>query len=196
MQKYLKPSKLKIEAKGIKSVKSNVVNMKDILSDNAQVTLPSTLMYDMSMQLIKNFIKKYQFGNQASLVIIDSIDEDMNNSYLKLVDSFDDKIFKDVTYATTVSLLNNNKIGENFARLNDKKMIFGKIPDFTHQFEKRFEWGTITLQFNVIKNIIKNINCYTNSVEVELPKLLNNIFHHVYYNKNIIGSISMRISIS
>lgn len=189
MQKYLLPNKLKIEAKGVKSVRSNVVNMKDIMHDKMVPSMnDSLLFYNISMQMIKNFMEKYEFTNRALLTVIDDTSEDTEHSYLRLVDRYpENDIFKDVTYVTTATLSSVKEISDKYRRLCDEKTVFNKTPNFTHQFEKRFDWGTITLQLDVEKNIIKNVTCYTDSIEVELPKILNLIMLGVYYNNNILG---------
>lgn len=183
MQKYLKPNNLKLESKSVKSVRSNVVNMKDIVCNEKQFDT-SKLMYDINIQLIKNFINEYVITNKVFLTVIDDTTEDTDSSYLRLLDkNSDDNIFGDILYFTTATLSGIKEISDKCFKLHSDETTFGKTPEFTHQFVKRFEWGTLILQFNVVENIIKNVNCYTDSIEVELPKILNSLFWSVYYNK-------------
>ena len=56
----------------------------------------------------------------------------------------------------------------NFDQQSDWDWNYGKSPAFTHEFEERFEWGSVDVQLEVEKSVIESAKIYTDSLVPEL----------------------------
>lgn len=176
MPKYLIANKLKMKSKGTSGVKSHVINMIDI-SNNSTHNRES-MCYDLTQRLKDNFMNHYNFSDSHLTILMSDKCEYTNkfsNLYPKLFDSD--------------QLLEIQSVHDSYNKLCDRKWIFGETPEFTHDFEERFEWGTIRLEFFVKNNIIKNVTCYTDSIYINIPETIKEILINKFYSKSDISLI-------
>jgi lipoate-protein ligase A len=163
ISKYLTPNKLKMQSKGIKSARTNVINMIDI----AKADYEGNLCDDITLKLVTNF--EYYFGLQNNIINIVCSDD---NSLCKSINKHSDNKTNILDESDLYTIPEIKNICDY---LTDDKTIYGQTPDFTHEFEGRFSWGTISVRLFVEDNKIKDVHCYTDSIIVELPIMLKEI---------------------
>ncbi len=150
LKKYLTPSKQKLEAKGIKSVKSRVVNLCE-------------LNPDITVEVLKN----------------------------KLIAAFSE------FYGCDIIKLNYNDFADEhlYNKYSSNEYIFNKTAPFTAVLQDIFKWGSITINLNVIKGVIKDVSVFTDSMDFNLAKNLEQCLLDCPYNrediKNAINDIDV-----
>ena len=147
MLKYLTPSKLKLESKGVKSVKSRTINLNELS--------PSLSCEDMKNYMIDAFESEYKCP-------LSFLDEPDKNEIIKLANKY-----KKWDY------------------------IYGKSFSFSISYEDRFDWGNINILANISEGIIKSVTVYTDSLDWQLSKKIENSlinckfdFNTMYNNLN------------
>jgi lipoate-protein ligase A len=175
---YLMPNQSKMQSKAIKSVRSNVVNVIDIVNnDIVNNSNREDLCYDITMKLKDNFMDHYNFGDAHVTIIT----QDNIRHYLDKLNNVDFGLI------TGDQLLEIDSIRDSYNRLCSNEWLFGKTPEFTHKFEARFDWGTTRIEFLVKNNIIRNVTCYTDSIYIDIPNKLQNILMENIYDKDSIS---------
>jgi lipoate-protein ligase A len=112
----LNPSKLKMESKGIKSVRSRVTNIKDCLKNSLTVT---DFLDGLKRVFLKNAVE-YEF-NQQDLNAINRLVKEKYSTY---------------------------------------EWNIGRSPKGSMLFEQRFDFGILTLSFDVKQGAIENANIH------------------------------------
>jgi lipoate-protein ligase A len=112
----LNPSKLKMESKGIKSVRSRVTNIKDCLKNPLTVT---DFLDGLKRVFLKNAVE-YEFNQQDINAI-------------------------------------NNLVKEKYSTY---EWNIGRSPKGSMLFEQRFDFGILTLSFDVKQGVIENANIH------------------------------------
>lgn len=126
LERYLTPPKAKLEAKGVKSVKSRVVNL---------VELSPTLTCDK--------MKEY---------LISSLEEIYNLKAVEIVSLNESEV---------------NQISESY---KSWEYLYGKQLPFNAVFKGRLSFGNIEIQMQIEKGIITAIKFYTDSLDTEISK--------------------------
>ncbi|KAM9993431.1 hypothetical protein ACTFIZ_011394 [Dictyostelium cf. discoideum] len=72
---------------------------------------------------------------------------------------------------------------ETYETLQKWDWRFGNSPEFEHQFEKRFDWGTIDINMNVTKSIIEKVKIYSDSLNPTMIEVLSNNLLGMKYNE-------------
>lgn len=171
---YLKPNELKMKSKGTESVRSNVMNMIDIATNHN--SNKESMCYDLAKQIANNYIEYFQV--KPSIIIIT---ENPMDPYFEIFKSLDPK------YVSYEELLEVDAIKTTYDKLCNKHWIFGQNPEFTNMFEQRFQWGTVRIELLVRNNIIENVQCYTDSICVNVLDELKSILIGTFYSKNDIS---------
>jgi len=74
-------------------------------------------------------------------------------------------------------------LNEAYQTLNNWDWRYGNSPAFEHQFEKRFDWGTIDINMNVTKSIIDKVKIYSDSLNPTMIEVLSNNLLGMKYNQ-------------
>ncbi len=125
MQRYLNVSLLKLNAKEVSSVRSRVINLRD-MDDEITVRI-------LKRSLIDSFAEVY--GLEPKPLFEDYLDEEM----VKAKQEF----------------------------FSDPRWRYGEIRELSHVKERRFDWGTVRLEYDLEGTVIKDLNLYTDSLNVD-----------------------------
>lgn len=141
VQKYLKPSKSKLESKGVDSVRSRVEN-------------------------VSRFVKG---------ITIDKVKEDIKEAV------------EEVYWLPldTISVKNPNR--EKYAATD---WIFRKEVESNYSLKNRFSWGELYIKFNVENNIIKDVQVFSDSMDIDLASELENALINSEFGINMINSLN------
>ena len=152
---YLNPHPLKLQAKGIKSVRSRVANLIEFNEDINHETL--------SDAIIEAFCEYYQ----------DTDDDDTDYSGTVPVEELD----RD-------TLAKEPSLNAYYEQMADWNWRFGKTPQFSHHIETRFDWGIIDLHMDVQQAVITDVVIFSDALNAELIDLLKETLIGVKYNKH------------
>jgi len=61
-----------------------------------------------------------------------------------------------------------------YKELSDWNWRFGETPDFEHNIEQRFEWGTMDIHLNVNDGVVKQVKIFSDSL---YPALVDEVRH-------------------
>ncbi len=153
LQSYLNPNKKKLEAKGVKSVRSRVANLTEINEELHHDALVSTLI-DAFWQY---------HGAQSN---IQTWDESIVGQHPDLA--------------------------ETYNLLKSWDWRFGRTLEFNHQFNTRFDWGTIDIRCLVNKGIIRDIQIFSDSLFPDFIDWLAESSVGVKYSPSAISSVMDR----
>jgi len=147
---YLTPSKLKIETKGVESIRSRVVNLNSI---NPQIQVEP-----LKKELIRAFNE---------------------------------------TFTGTLNELQVPALSEYEIHVEPYKTWdwqVGSSPKFNVNFEKRFEWGTFKLMFEVVKGLIVGCAINTDTLTLEdFSVFTEEINGRLFDQKTILDAIEQKI---
>lgn len=77
---------------------------------------------------------------------------------------------------------------KQFNKQRDWNWNFGSAPAFTHQLDTRFDWGSVTLHFDIERGIIHRTHIFTDSLEPDpLETLAKKLVGIPYNNKSILS---------
>ena len=79
--------------------------------------------------------------------------------------------------------LDEKSISEGMARFSSWDWIFGRTFDFQYELAKRFDWGQITLQFQVKNGRIRDTNIFSDSMKPEFVEGLLGCFKGIRYDR-------------
>ena len=157
MGRYLNVSPAKLEAKGVSSVRSRVVNLKEL---SPALTIPA-----LSERLIEAF-SQYLSGRgivPASPVRVNALRTDIDSD------------------GETIPLWSTDPMlpgGEDFYRRYQKfaswEWRYGESLPFNAFVERRFGWGTVSAELFVENGIIKHAAINTDAMDAELGEVLSN----------------------
>ena len=123
-----------------------------------------------------------------SLTVEKLIDE-LKNTYTDYFQEFDTMSYLDESILTS-----NEELKAEYEKLIYWDWLYGKTPDFTDTYKKRFSWGEIELLLNVHGGIIDDITVYSDTLDNSLVDEIKNILiHQVFDNKNIVDVIKNRV---
>ncbi|MFA5570801.1 MAG: lipoate--protein ligase [Sphaerochaetaceae bacterium] len=83
---------------------------------------------------------------------------------------------------TIERLSQEQSLYETYQLYSDWKWRFGNTPNFEHPLEKRFSWGNIVCEFDVVGGIVQKVELYSDALSVELIELLQNAPLGVLYS--------------
>ena len=160
VQRYLSPSKAKLAAKGVDSVRSRVVNLKEFV--------PDLTVDDLKTALVSAFASVYDVGTSPACPPIRK-----NLPNLSLRDQSADWSWQSVL-PSSVQTLTPDKfdLGELRAKYASDAWLYGPRLPFTLSVEDRFPWGGVELQLNVNEGVIQSAKVYTDAMDETLaPRL-------------------------
>ena len=152
---YLNPHPLKLQAKGIKSVRARVANLVEFNEDINHETL--------SDAIIEAFCEYYQ----------DTDHGDTDYSRTVPVEELD----RD-------TLAKEPSLNAYYEQMADWNWRFGKTPQFSHHVETRFDWGIIDLHMDVQQAVITDVVIFSDALNVELIDLLKQTLTVTKYNRS------------
>tara|TARA_B100001179_G_scaffold206545_1_gene170522 strand:- start:2418 stop:3452 length:1035 start_codon:yes stop_codon:yes gene_type:complete len=152
---YLNPHPLKLQAKGIKSVRSRVANLVEFNEDiNHEI---------LSDAIIEAFCEYYQDTDHgdtdySGTVPVEELDRD--------------------------TLAKEPSLNAYYEQMADWNWRFGKTPQFSHHVETRFDWGIIDLHMDVQQAVITDVVIFSDALNVELIDLLKQTLTGTKYNRS------------
>jgi len=158
LQNYLNPHKLKLLSKGVSSVASRVVNLKQIN--------PSVTHELINEEMIKAWKKKHEeLGGEITIETID------------------------------VDNLKEDKKWQNYHdELVDWDWRFGKTPEFSNQFETRFDWGMVDVNLTCENGVIREVRIYSDTLFPIVVETLQNELVGVKLEKAEIDKVADKIN--
>ncbi len=131
--RYLTPPKAKLEAKGVKSVKSRVINL---------IELSPTLTCDkMKEYLLTSFNEVYN---------LDALD---------------------------FGKINESDISKSVEIYSSWDYLYGKQLPFNAVCQGRLSFGNVEIQMQIEKGVITSIKLYTDALDTELAKIIEDALH-------------------
>ncbi len=128
LTQYLNVNKLKLISKGVDSVRSRVVNLKEVYSD-----ITPSKFFDI---LKTTFINYYLSRN------------------IKVEEFIMPDIFDNEWESSSTDLVQKETLKKEFSDLNDWKWIYGTTPEFTNSLEHKFNWGLVDLSLKTENGLI------------------------------------------
>ena len=182
VQRYLSPSKAKLAAKGVESVRSRVVNLREFVPTLTVEQLADALIAALAEVYSEGTGNREQgtgdrqqaTGNETPVgAVIDRPPIRENLPDLSLRDQSADWSWQSVSPGP-VQMLNVDdpdllSLTEKYA--SDAWLYGPKLP-FTLSVEDRFPWGGIELQLNVNEGVIQTAKVYTDAMDETLAERL------------------------
>jgi lipoate-protein ligase A len=128
LQRYLNPHKLKLQSKGVTSVISRVVNLKEI---NPEITHDT-----LNGSIVQSFLKQY--NEQSNVIKVEEIDQR--------------------------ELLSDPAFQKYHKELRDWDWRFGKTPEFSNNFETRFDWGLVDVYIKSQLGVIESVKIFSDTL--------------------------------
>lgn len=75
---------------------------------------------------------------------------------------------------------------KNYRLFGDRSLILEKTPQFSHQFTYRFDWGEVTLNLEVKRGIISDIQMFTDALDTSIVERTRTMLQGCAYEKNSI----------
>lgn len=143
LQRYLTPNKLKLQSKGINSVASRVVNLKELAENISHEQLQAPL--------IEEFYKQYTTPASGNGTC--------ENQQVIVIDN-------------TSEFTQDDRFQSIYNSLRDWDWRFGKTPQFSHRMEDRFDTATVDLNIDVQNGKISAVKMFTDSLIPDIvPKV-------------------------
>ena len=182
VQRYLSPSKAKLAAKGVDSVRSRVVNLREFVPDLTIPRLADALIAALAEVYAEATGNRQQAtgdrqqatGNETPVgAVIDRPPIRENLPDMSLRDQSADWSWQSVSPGP-VQMLNVDdpdllSLTEKYA--SDAWLYGPKLP-FTLSVEDRFPWGGIEIQLDVNEGVIQRTKVYTDAMDETLAERL------------------------
>ena len=182
VQRYLRPSKAKLAAKGVDSVRSRVVNLREFVPDLTIPRLADALIAALAEVYAEATGNRQQAtgdrqqatGNETPVgAVIDRPPIRENLPDMSLRDQSADWSWQSVSPGP-VQMLNVDdpdllSLTEKYA--SDAWLYGPKLP-FTLSVEDRFPWGGIEIQLDVNEGVIQSAKVYTDAMDETLAERL------------------------
>lgn len=200
LTKYLQVSKEKIDSKGIKSVKSRVVNLKSIKKD--------LTVEKMMKELKQNFIKVY--GTRGSHIIYEKCGMDeaekahSQNEERAHNKNGDQNTDKNVLKRTPSNInvihrmkceeiifdyekdISNPEINKLYKKYSSWEWRYGKSPKFDISYNKRFSWGEIDIRLQLKKAKIEKVKIFSDAMNAALIENISKKLKGIEFKKDAI----------
>ena len=173
VQRYLSPSRAKLQAKGVDSVRSRVVNLRELV--------PTLTVAQLSDALIDALAEVYAVGDDDARRAIVPPLSDAPARVLTSPEAADNRQQASAPAATRFSnptplvrTLDVNEIDLRAltAHYASDAWLYGPKLPFTLSVENRFPWGGIELQLQVESGVIRVVKVYTDAMDETLaPRL-------------------------
>ena len=155
VQRYLSPSKAKLAAKGVDSVRSRVVNLKEFV--------PDLTIERLSDALIAALAEVYAVGGG----VLDAPNLSMTGTHGLSRTPAPTQIHPLRTLSP-----DEFDLQDLTAKYASDAWLYGPKLPFTLSVEDRFPWGGIELQLDVNEGVIRTAKVYTDAMDETLaPKL-------------------------
>lgn len=157
---YLNVNKLKLISKGVDSVRSRVVNLKELYS-----YLTIDVMFD---SLKKNFIEYYKnSSNKNEIQVVSNLMPDIHNKNNEINE--DDIVKKDM-------------LEKEFNMLTSWDWLYGNTPEFSNSLEHKFVWGLIDLSLNVINGRLTNAQIFSDTLDEHFIESIRDALNEIDYS--------------
>lgn len=167
LSSILTASKLKLESKGIDSIKARVMNLKDL---NSEITV----------ERFKGVLTEAFNNTTVSLT-------GKNSPISKVDTALEIKTLAKVTALTDIDVEAIMKIREKYESWH---WNYGSSPEFNVALSKRYEWGEVELLFVIKDGMINQIEVNTDSLDVDLPyKIKSHLINTSFDEKIILDNI-------
>lgn len=152
LSRYLTPSEEKMKAKGVKSVKSRVCNLKDL---NAEVTVEA-----MKKALVEAFAEEY--GEYDCIGLVEDADACTCAGSCG-------------TGNMRICSLATQEFQKDYEMFSSWDWRYGKSPECEVVHSKRFSWGEVQVHLKLKNLYIEECKVYSDSLDVELPEKLERV---------------------
>ena len=153
MSRYLNVSKAKIEAKGVSSVRSRVVNLKELV--------PSVTIQELSEKLAGSFIEEYGEPSEAPIRVSPVVTEiDSGGDIIPLV-------------SVSPAIQGSEDFYARYQKFASWEWRFGETMPFDVNVEKKFGWGLVNAGIKVENGIITKARIDTDAMDAELGEVLS-----------------------
>ncbi|MFW6266027.1 MAG: lipoate--protein ligase [Halanaerobiales bacterium] len=143
MLDYLQVSEDKIKSKGVDSVRSRVVNLRE-------------LKPELKLDTIKTYLK-----------------ESFHQIYGPQLEIEEEK-YKPA---------NRDDLKEIYEKYSSWDWRYGRSPDFDIELKNRFDWGGIEIGLTLQEGVIKDINIYSDAMDVELIDDIKEILKGTFFRR-------------
>ena len=164
VQRYLSPSKAKLAAKGVDSVRSRVANLREFVPT---LTIPQ-LAAALTAALAEVYVTDTNVGTSIACPPTSE----------NLVDCHSERSEESVppSYGPPSPVLpldvNELDLRELTEKYKSDAWLYGQKLPFTASVEDRFPWGGVELQLNVDEGVIRAAKVYTDAMDETLaPRL-------------------------
>ena len=167
MGRYLSVSQAKLEAKGVKSVRSRVVNLKEL---SPYISIPA-----LSDKLIESF-SRYASSNGTEAA------EPVRVSAVDTVIEADGETIP--LWNTSPEIDTDGSFCTRYQKFASWEWRFGETYPFNATIERRFDWGTVFVEMFVENGTIKNASVSTDAMEADLGEVLSAAIKGVKLSEN------------
>jgi len=94
-------------------------------------------------------------------------------------------------WPTAVILLEqpDAKLIPDIERYRSWKWNYGQSPNFDLEYHKRYSWGEVMLEIEVVDGYIKDLRVYTDAIDVSLAQIIQNELLDQIFNDKVIDNI-------
>ena len=157
MGRYLNVSPAKLEAKGVSSVRSRVVNLKE-LSPDLTVSALSDRLIDAFGQLLSE-----RGVVPAAPVRVNAAPSELDSDGNTLT-----------LWATDPELPGGETFYQRYQKFASWEWRYGESLPFNAFVERRFEWGTVAAELFVEDGVIRSAAIGTDAMDAELGEVVSN----------------------
>lgn len=175
LPKYLQVSKEKIKSKGIDSVKSRVINLKE-LNNNINVE-------SLNKALVESFKKIYKLNNIEESVMKKEDFENISCSKERDIKTIKPLEKQNLNKIKHQGEENIHKMKKLYEKYSSWQWLYGETPLFDIRYEKRFIFGDIDINLNVSKGVINDTKVYSDSLNTKLPIIIEEALKGITFEK-------------
>ena len=175
VQRYLSPSKAKLAAKGVNSVRARVVNLREFIPDltidrlSDAMIAALTQVYPPTPVGAAKTSPACRGGGPASRPVEGCRPPEEETSHFCHSERSEESVFPAPVLPLDVDELDLRDLTAKYA--SDEWLYGQKLP-FTLAVENRFPWGGVELQLDVNEGVIRAAKVYTDSMDETLaPRL-------------------------
>lgn len=171
LQRFLNPHKLKLASKGVASVVSRVVNLQELNTAISHQTLCEHLI----AQFRAHYMSECQVTNWLDVVgcpvlLTRCKVEEINLKTLEAIPSWK----------------------KYYDELRDWNWRFGKTPQFSHNFETKFDWGLMDVYLESEKNMIKSCKLFSDTLyPIVIEKFQEHLIGQRYSPEGILAAAKL-----
>ena len=174
MTKYLNPNKKKLESKGVKSIAARVLNLNEV---DPTIT-HERLCHSLAKEFMSTCVQEY--SNEEKYL---PTDQWMNDISTKGRGDASNEMWDSEIVEIGEEFVQENEFTKKIHdTLLDWQWRFGMSPQFTHEMEERFPWGSLHVHIDSSAGIIKDVKIFSDTLYPDLIDVMMECLQNKHYS--------------